>query len=309
MLAFGYLITQDGQYHRLQMDIEQSAVERDQLEQKYQQVLSEWKQTHTLGRETTYQNWLDQEEVLDSNSQIKDEFYSQSLADKNKIYRSKIVASPLRYVTEEMLYPLALPNECGTSCYMIGDSVLAVHGSLVFSAQLQDTWAYVFESGPTVVLYHPERGIKQSDFSNLILSYRNKFYISDQGVEIRGPDYYQTHSFIRITATQVMAEWRKSLNKTDKKTCKASFKDINQYCEQLTQCNTSQFNLNNILKNGTTEEGEERLKNFEAQLKIEALTHLPGLNQKQLLDQCSRHCNKQSIWYWSYKRDVCELSD
>lgn len=310
MLGFGHLITQDGQFHRKQMDVEQISMDRDQSEQQYQRAFNEWNKKHDLNVEAKYQIWINEDDILEENSALKETYYSQSLAGKNKIYRPGTHSNPLKYLTEEIVYPKSLPRECGSACYMIGDTVLPFQGSVKLSVQFQETWAYIFdENEPTVVIYHPKKGIQQFDFPNLILGYKNRFYISDQGIDVHGPDFYQNYSFIRITESQVLGEWRKSQNFTNAKTCKNSFKNVNQYCEQLTSCSQSQFKVNEILENGVTEEGEKKLLNFEAQLKIEALTHLPGLNQKQLFEQCARRCEKQTIWYWNYKKEVCELSD
>ena len=55
MLGFGHLITQDGQFHRKQMDVEQISMDRDQSEQQYQRAFNEWNTKHHLNVKTKNQ--------------------------------------------------------------------------------------------------------------------------------------------------------------------------------------------------------------------------------------------------------------
>lgn len=143
MLGFGYLITQDGQYHRKQMDVEHISMDRDQSEKQYQRAFKEWNKKYDLNVEAKDQIWINEDDILDANSALKETFYSQLLADKNKIYRPVTHSYPLKYLTEETVYPKSLPTECGSACYMIGDTVLPYQGSVQLSVQFQETWAYI----------------------------------------------------------------------------------------------------------------------------------------------------------------------
>ena len=137
MLGFGHLITQDGQFHRKQMDVEQISMDRDQSEQQYQRAFNEWNKKHDLNVEAKYQIWINEDDILEENSALKETYYSQSLAGKNKIYRPDTHSNPLKYLTEEIVYPKSLPRECGSACYMIGDTVLPFQGSVKLSVQFQ----------------------------------------------------------------------------------------------------------------------------------------------------------------------------
>ncbi len=311
VFAIGYLSTLGNQHRIAQLDAVSDLMVLLEQEDQYQFMLKNNPGFHPMV-EPEYQQWLEKTQVLRQDDTLKPNYYTDDKTHKNKIYRAQVQQDPLKYLTEEIVYPKASPSACGSACYQIGAEYIPSTGPSMLRAQLDQTWVYVFVQNPgaQVLVYHPETGVKQYNFPDLIFSYQNKYRIKDQGIEIRGPDLHQNYSFIRISADQVVGEWRKAQNQTNQKQCKSVFKQIDQSCAQLISCKLSTIDATALQNIDSPRDLEEvKLQDAAAKIQLVSILHQPGLNRPQLLANCQKRCEQQTIWYWNFKSDVCYLAD
>ena len=88
------------------------------------------------------------------------------------------------------------------------------------------------------------------------------------------------------------------------------FKQIDQSCAQLTSCKLSTIDAT-VLQNidSPRDLAEVELQDAAAKIQLVSILHQPGLNRPQLLANCQKRCEQQTIWYWNFKSDVCYLAD